>query len=177
MGIIMRGQTRRKALERSLVNLTLSGAGKRPFHLLHSKQALLLTSTTVQDAPPQEATQRHAWTREDRRRLALGTNPLHNNQGPNTPTNQALPSILPQVSRLDTQNQALHNEEKEQHTGHILSQQAEQENNTDRLHFLEKEVATMRQQILTAEAKAALAEQREEEATREMSETVGHLVR
>ena len=35
----------------------------------------------------------------------------------------------------------------------------------------------MRQHIHEVEARAALAEQRAEEATREMSEMVGHLVR
>ena len=47
----------------------------------------------------------------------------------------------------------------------------------DRLHSLEEEVTTMRQQILVVEARGALAEQRAEEATREMSEMARNLVR
>ena len=59
----------------------------------------------------------------------------------------------------------------------MLNLQANQENNTYFLHSLEEEVATMRQQILAAEARAVIAEQRAEETTREMCEMAGHLVR
>ena len=48
--------------------------------------------------------------------------------------------------------------EQEHHSGAILKQQAEPEGITNRIHSLEEEVATMRQQILIAKARAALAE-------------------
>ena len=101
------------------------------------------------------------------------------------------------MAHLDTQVQDLHHDvmeiggedrnvtmrirrlckEQEHHSEATLNQQAEQEDLTGHLHSLEDELATMRQQILAAEAWEALAEQRVEEATREMSEMVGHLVR
>ena len=68
-------------------------------------------------------------------------------------------------------------EEQENHSGALRNQQAETENIMDRLHSLEEEVTTMRQQILVVEARGALAEQRAEEATREMSEMARNLVR
>ena len=44
-------------------------------------------------------------------------------------------------------------------------------------YALEEKVITLRRQLIKAKAKANLEEQRAEEATREMSEMVGHLVR
>ena len=61
-------------------------------------------------------------------------------------------------------------------SGPIPNQHTEQENLTDHQCSLKEEVATVRQKLITAEARAALAEQRAEEATREMSEMVEHLV-
>ena len=46
--------------------------------ILHIQgQASLLTYTSVQDAPPQGATQLHDWAKGDGRRSALGMHPLH----------------------------------------------------------------------------------------------------
>ena len=62
-------------------------------------------------------------------------------------------------------------------SGAIANKAIEKEGLTDRIRSLEEEVATVRQQLIAAEAREALAEQRAEETTHEMSEMVGHLVR
>ena len=104
--------------------------------------------------------------------------PLHHTSRLTTLTIQELPPLVPQVARLYTQVQTLHHEvmeiggeaqnatmqirciheEQEHHSRAILNQQAEQENISYHLHLLEEEVATMRQQVLAAEARANIAE-------------------
>ena len=58
-----------------------------------------------------------------------------------------------------------------------MNRKAEQEDLTDRLHSLEEEVTTMRHQIIAAEGRATLVEQRAEKATCKMSERDWHLAR
>ncbi|CAI9284961.1 unnamed protein product [Lactuca saligna] len=50
----------------------------------------------------------------------------------------------------------------------IPAQHTIQEDSTDRLHLLEEEVATLRQQLFATEARAVQEEQRNEEITWEM---------
>lgn len=58
----------------------------------------------------------------------------------------------------------------------IPNQHAEHEDLTNHLRSLEEEVITPRWQLIKVEAKAALVDQRVQEATREMSEMVGDLI-
>ncbi|KAI3509419.1 hypothetical protein L1887_24673 [Cichorium endivia] len=63
-----------------------------------------------QDAPPHWATQLHSWATEDGLRSTFGMHPSNHAAGPSTPTDRALPLMVPQVSRLDSRVYAFREE-------------------------------------------------------------------
>ena len=123
--------------------------------------------------------------------------PQYHTLGTCTLTESSIPLVVAPVARLGTQVQALYHEvmeiggearnatmrirslheEQRHHSGAMLNQQAKKEDLTNRVQSLVEEVVTLRQQIIEVKARASLVEQRENEATRKMSDMDGHLVR
>ncbi|KAI3506400.1 hypothetical protein L1887_28758 [Cichorium endivia] len=151
---------------------------------------------SYQEAPPRWTALLHTWAREGGLRSPIGMFPPHHAPALNTIADQALPVVVPLVSRLDTRLHALHHEvmevggearnttvrvrrideEQDRHRETILTLQEGQMSTKAHVQSLEERIAALERRTEEAKARATTAEQLIDRVTHEMSEMAGHLV-